>query len=90
MALMLKNKLKESTAYTLLLNDLRQAKSELDIAYSNFENVVDPDLIDSCIFHLNAVQMRYKFLLNRVKQLDNSYVRNQEDIIMQSTREFLC
>ncbi|MFP3155724.1 YaaL family protein [Lachnospiraceae bacterium ZAX-1] len=47
-------------------------KNELDLAYSNFENVVDPDLIDSCIYQLNAVNMRYKFLLTRVKQLEAS------------------
>ncbi|WP_236354731.1 YaaL family protein [Konateibacter massiliensis] len=51
-----------------LLSDLERAKVDLDVAYSNFENVVDPDLIDSCIYELNAVQKKYKFLYERVKQ----------------------
>lgn len=51
-----------------LLSDLAKTKNDLDIAYSNFENVIDPDLIDSCIYELNAVQKKYKFLYERVKQ----------------------
>ena len=39
----------------------------MEAAYSNFENVVDPDLIDSCIYELNAIQNRYKFLLKQMK-----------------------
>ena len=53
-----------------LLEDLRLAKSALDCAYSNFENVVDPDLIDSSIYELQAVQLRYRFLLRQAELLD--------------------
>lgn len=62
--------------YALLLDDIEKTKSELQLAYSNFENVVDPDLIDSCIYQVNAVQLRYKFLLSRVKQIEDSYAKN--------------
>lgn len=65
-------RLKTNNAYALLLDDLKKAKSDLEIAYSNFQNVVDPDLIDSCIYQVNAVQLRYKFLLSRVKQFEDS------------------
>lgn len=58
--------------YALLLDDLRKTKKDLELAYSNFEHVVDPDLIDCCIYQVNAAQMRYKFLLSRVKQLEGS------------------
>lgn len=51
-----------------LLSEIQQAKWDLDMAYSNFENVVDPDLIDCCIYELKAVQMRYKFLLTKAKE----------------------
>jgi hypothetical protein len=64
---------KERT-YALLLDDLKRTKSDLELSYSNFENVVDPDLIDSCIYQINAVQMRYKFLLARVKQMEEPCV----------------
>ncbi|MBQ8040186.1 MAG: YaaL family protein [Lachnospiraceae bacterium] len=55
--------------YTLLMNDLHQTARDLQDAYSNLENVVDPDLIDCCIYRLNSVQMRYKFLLNSIKSI---------------------
>lgn len=56
--------------YNQLLQDMEAAKYALDNAYSNFENAVDPDLIDSWIFEVNAMQKRYKFLLKRVKQME--------------------
>ncbi|MBO5278078.1 MAG: YaaL family protein [Lachnospiraceae bacterium] len=51
-----------------LLNELEKTKWALETARSNFENVVDPDLIDCYIYELQAVQMRYKFLLEKAKQ----------------------
>jgi hypothetical protein len=50
-----------------LLQEIANTQKELESAYSNFENVVDPDLIDSCIYQVNAIQHRYKFLLKQVK-----------------------
>lgn len=60
----------QNIVYNQLLQDMEAAKYALDNAYSNFENVVDPDLIDSWIFEMNAMQKRYKFLLKRVKQME--------------------
>ena len=51
----------------LLVSEINKTKLALEAAYSNFENVVDPDLIDSCIYEMNAVQNRYKFLLKQAK-----------------------
>ena len=53
-----------------LISDLRQTKTALDDAYSNFQQVVDPDLVDSYIYQVNAVQKRYHFLLKQVQMLD--------------------
>ncbi len=50
-----------------LINEINKTKIAMEAAYSNFQNVVDPDLIDSCIYQLNAVQNRYKFLLKEAK-----------------------
>lgn len=51
-----------------LLTEIEKTKWALDSAYSNFENVVDPDLIDCYIYELNAAQKRYKYLLEKAKQ----------------------
>ena len=56
--------------YALLKDDLHQTARYLADAYNNLENVVDPDLIDCYIYELNSVQMRYKFLLARIKKLE--------------------
>jgi hypothetical protein len=53
-----------------LLQDIVKTKQTLEAIYSNFEYVVDPDLIDSYIYEMNAVQKRYKVLLERAKQID--------------------
>ena len=86
----LKNKPITDEHYTLLKNDLCQTAKELRYAYENLENVIDPDMIDSCIYEVNAVQMRYKFLLTRLKQYEttlhfssekeDSYTKNPLDL----------
>ena len=62
----------EDTHYTLIKNDLHQTAKDLQDAYNNLENVVDPDLIDCYIYELNSVQMRYKFLLATIKKMEES------------------
>ena len=51
-----------------LLSEIEQTKCALASAQSNFENVVDPDLIDCYIYEVNAAQKRYKYLLEKAKQ----------------------
>ena len=72
----LKRTAEQERTYSLLLDDIKRTKSDLERAYSNFENVVDPDLIDCCIYQVNAAQLRYKFLLSRVKQIEDSCAKN--------------
>lgn len=59
---------KEDTRYTVLLDDLARTKKELDHVYAAFSNVTDPDLIDAYIYQLNSAQLRYRSLLNSVKE----------------------
>ena len=42
----------------------------MDSVRNQFEQVVDPTLIDCYIYELNAVQLRYQFLLRRFKLLE--------------------
>lgn len=60
--------------YTLLMNDLQQTAIELQDTYRNLGNAVEPDLIDCYIYQLNAVQMRYKFLLSTIKTYKKSHL----------------
>ncbi|CRZ35735.1 uncharacterized protein DUF2508 [Herbinix hemicellulosilytica] len=60
-----------------LLKEIYQTKIALEAAYSQFEYVVDPDLIDSCIYEMNAIQNRYKYLLKQAKASDLSYIETK-------------
>ena len=64
----------------LLLEDLDRTKHDLDSAYTNLSNAVEPDLIDCYIYEVQSVQMRYKFLLGRVKQIEDSYAKNPLEV----------
>jgi len=48
--------------------DLEATKRSLEAAQSNFQNVVDAELIDCCIYEVNAAQSRYAFLLRKLKE----------------------
>ena len=59
---------KETSEYDIR-EEIERAKAQMDIAYSNFQNVVDPDLIDCYIFESNAAWKKYRFLLRQAKLL---------------------
>ena len=76
----LKNSSTSDKLYCGLLDDLNKTESDLANAYSNLEYMVDPDLIDYYIYQVKAVQMRHKFLLSKVKQLEDSYAKNPLEV----------
>ena len=65
-----KEKKKTNKQYLDIVQDIALTKSALDSAYANFENVVNPDLIDCYIYEVNAVQKRYKFLLDLAREME--------------------
>lgn len=52
-----------------LQDEIERVKTEIEVAYDNFQNVIDPDLIDCCIYQSNAAWKRYRFLLRQAKNL---------------------
>lgn len=48
--------------------ELIQTRRALEIAYSGFDNVTDPDLIDCYIYEVNSVMKRYKYLLEQAEK----------------------
>jgi len=55
--------------------ELKELKQQIEIskaaifsAQNQFEQVVDPTLIDCYIYELNAAQLRYQFLLRSMKK----------------------
>ena len=59
----------EDTERRALLEGLGQT-SLIAQAYAGFNAAKDPDLIESYVFEINALQARYSYLLRRVKELD--------------------
>lgn len=47
--------------------EIEQTMWAIDSARNHFEQVIDPTLIDCYIYELNAAQLRYQFLLRRMK-----------------------
>jgi len=51
-----------------ILTTLERLKKDLDNIHSSLNSVTDPTLIDSFIFEMNALHMRYKFYLQVCKE----------------------
>lgn len=60
---------KETSQISLIQEDLEKTRRELEIAYSGFDSVTDPDLIDCYIYKVNAVLKRYKYLQEQASLL---------------------
>lgn len=65
----MEEEIKESKKKEELMKELQEVQKSLDRAYENFSYVVEPELIDCCIYELNAGQMRYKFLMKQMKDV---------------------
>jgi len=48
--------------------ELLAAQSELTQAYRRFDQAVDPELVEACIFEINAVTARCNYLLRSIKE----------------------
>lgn len=57
------------TEEEILKIELHETKLALDAAYSILQNVTEPELIDSAIYELNSIQMKYAFLHKKFMEL---------------------
>ncbi|HBY20393.1 MAG: hypothetical protein A2Y24_06570 [Clostridiales bacterium GWE2_32_10] len=53
-----------------IVNSVNRAKIELDIAYKNFDDVSDVDLVDCYIYEVQSIQKKYEYLLKQAKKLN--------------------
>lgn len=53
-----------------LREELAKTRYALETAYSNFDNVTDPDLIDCYIYEVNSILKRYKYLIEQAADTD--------------------
>lgn len=53
-----------------LMEGMAQTRMELDQAYAQFNAHSDPDLVDSCVYTINALRSRYSYFIRKMKLLD--------------------
>ena len=56
-----------------LMQALQEAQTALQGAYLSFDALTDPELVESCIFEIRALQARINYLLRAMKE------REQQD-----------
>ena len=50
-----------------LLEEIERVQMQMENAHYNFQNAMDPDLIDCYIHESNAAWKKYRFLLKQAK-----------------------
>ena len=53
-----------------LMEGMKQTRDQLNYAYAQFNIYSDPDLVDACVYEINALQSRYSYYVRQVKQLE--------------------
>ena len=61
----------DSPALSALKQSLQDTQAELSLAYSAFDYASDPDLTDSCIFTIHALQSRMNYLVKQIKEQES-------------------
>ena len=54
-----------------LLESMADTRRALNQAYGSFNSHVDPDLVESCVYEINALQSRYAYLARQMKELEH-------------------
>ena len=52
-----------------LLCEIETVQQELDSVDSRFDFQDDPDLVDACIYEMQALSARYRYLLREIRRL---------------------
>ena len=61
-----------------------KTKRALEIAYSGFDNVTEPDLIDCYIYEVNAIMKRYQFLMAQADLLSSNPQTTETSLIAEA------
>ena len=48
--------------------ELQSAKGDLSLAYRKFDQAVDPELVESCIYQIKAEKARCNYLIRAIKE----------------------
>ena len=62
---------KDSPGLQELKESLKTTQSELSLVFDAFDYASDPDLTESCIYTIRALQARMDYLLKQIKEQEN-------------------
>ena len=48
--------------------ELQEAQGELSLAYRRFDQALDPELVESCVYQISAVKARCNYLIRAIKE----------------------
>ena len=51
-----------------LFTELNDTHFALTQAYARFDRTTEPELVEACVYEINAVQARYNYLLRVIKE----------------------
>lgn len=51
-----------------LFDELSGMRGTLDAAFARFDQSTEPELVEACVYEINAAQARYNYLLRRIKE----------------------
>ena len=51
-----------------ILESLQVIRQDLRCARNNFNNACDPELVEACVYEINALQARYAYFLRLAKE----------------------
>ena len=60
-------KTKSDPELLALKAELQEAQEELSLAYRRFDQALDPELVESCVYQISAVQARCNYLIRAIK-----------------------
>lgn len=60
---------KELREKEFIVESIKKVTENLNQAYNNFNLITDPELIDSCIYELKSMQLKYQYLIQQAKEL---------------------
>ena len=60
---------KKSKQAKMQKDEYQKAVEELDDAYTRFDSITDPYIMDACIFEISALKSRYDCAVRNIKSL---------------------
>ena len=58
--------------------ELLNAQGDLSLAYQQFNQVTDPELVESCIYQISAIHARCNYLIRAIKERCPEYAESAQ------------